>query len=153
MINYDQILKVQKEWGNAIVKIGSLKDDRVACRKFTSEFLDKLYAFDLCEVLFKPTKASKFQFRTDKKSALSYFIGGNPNFDEDKGFALTPWKEVIFENNLNMILEEKRAIVMGNYYFIDMNNNKTKVEYTFGYRFYKGELKIDLHHSSIPFNP
>jgi len=151
MINQAQILKAQKDWGNGIVQIGSLKNDRTICEKFTSEFIDKLYAFDLGKVLFKPTKTSEFQFRTDKTSALSYFIGGNPDFSEDKGFAITPWKEVIFDDNFNVILEEKRAITMGNYYFIDMNNNKVKVEYTFGYLLHDNELKIDLHHSSIPF--
>lgn len=152
MINKTQILKAQKDWGDSIVKIGSLKDNRKLCKEFTSEFLDKLYAFDLGEVLFKPTKVSEFQFRTDKESALSYFIGGNSDFIEDKGFAITPFKEVIFADNSHIILEEKRAIVMGNYYFVDINNNKTKVEYTFGYRLKNGELKIDLHHSSLPFS-
>jgi len=27
------------------------------------------------------------------------------------------------------------------------------VEYTFGYKLINGELKIDLHHSSFPYNP
>lgn len=152
MITKEQILKSQQDWGNGIVKIGSLKNDRPACEKFTSEFLDRLYAFDLGKVLFKPTKASEFQFRADKKSALSYFIGGNADFSEDSGFAITPWKEVIFEDNSLMILEENRAIVMGNYYFIDFDNNKVKVEYSFSYRLHNGELKIDLHHSSLPFS-
>ena len=152
MINKEQILQAQKEWGDGIVKIGSLKNDRPACEKFTNEFLDKLYAFDLGKVLFKPTKAAKFQFRADKKSALSYFIAGDDNFAEDAGFALNSWQEVIFADDFNMILEENRAIIMGNYYFIDMDNNKVKVEYTFSYRLYKQQLKIDLHHSSLPFS-
>ena len=41
---------------------------------------------------------------------------------------------------------------MGNYYFTDMEDKKTKVEYTFGFYLSKtGELKINLHHSSLPF--
>jgi hypothetical protein len=151
MITQEKILKSYKYWADGIVKIGSLKDNRSECEKFTNEFLDKLYAFDLGKVLFKPTKVSKSQFRTNKESALSYFIGGNPKFVEDKGFAINPWKEVTFEDCPNMILEENRAIVMGNYYFFDMNGKKTKVEYTFGYKLYNGQLKIDLHHSSLPF--
>ena len=65
---------------------------------------------------------------------------------------IQPWTNVRFENT-GIILEENRAISMGNYFFTDLDGNEAKVEYTFGYRFYKGELKIDLHHSSIPFNP
>ena len=40
---------------------------------------------------------------------------------------------------------------MGNYYFTDLTGVETKVEYTFGYKLSNGELKIDLHHSSLPF--
>ncbi|WP_232517361.1 hypothetical protein [Aquimarina aggregata] len=52
-----------------------------------------------------------------------------------------------------MILEENRALAMGNYFFTDINGQDTKVEYTFGYRKdTNGKLKIDVHHSSLPFN-
>ena len=53
--------------------------------------------------------------------------------------------------NAGIILEEERAIAMGNYFFTDLDGNDAKVEYTFGYRLIEGELKIDLHHSSFPF--
>ena len=45
------------------------------------------------------------------------------------------------------------AIAMGNYFFTDLQGNEAKVEYTFGYKFIGGQLKIDLHHSSFPYNP
>ena len=50
-----------------------------------------------------------------------------------------------------MILEENRAISMGNYFFTDLDGNEAKVEYTFGYKLIDGALKIDLHHSSFPY--
>ena len=50
-----------------------------------------------------------------------------------------------------MILEENRAISMGNYFFTDLDGNEAKVEYTFGYKLIDGTLKIDLHHSSFPY--
>ena len=71
---------------------------------------------------------------------------------EDKGFAINPWTKVRFENNA-IILEENRAIAMGNYFFTDLDGNEAKVEYTFGYKLIEGQLKIDLHHSSFPYNP
>jgi len=42
---------------------------------------------------------------------------------------------------------------MGNYYFTSADTgDKTKVEYTFGYkRNADGKLRIFLHHSSVPF--
>ena len=42
---------------------------------------------------------------------------------------------------------------MGNYYFTSEQDkkNETKVEYTFGYiKDINGNLRINLHHSSIP---
>ena len=48
-----------------------------------------------------------------------------------------------------MILEDNRAIAMGNYFFTDLGGNEAKVEYT-GYKLSNGALKIDVHHSSFP---
>ena len=84
--------------------------------------------------------------------ALSYFLGGNNSFcSEDDGFAMMPWVNVEFKNS-GLIIEENRAIAMGNYFFTDSNNNTVKVEYTFGYQLINGCLKIDLHHSSLPYS-
>jgi len=41
---------------------------------------------------------------------------------------------------------------MGNYFFLDKEKNEIKVEFTFGYTISNdGALKIDLHHSSLPY--
>ena len=45
MISKEQVIDAQTEWGNGVVKIGSLKDSRKECEDFSSEFLDKLYSF------------------------------------------------------------------------------------------------------------
>ena len=151
MFTEQEIIRAQDAWGNGIVKIGSLKDDIVAATRAADQHLDTLYAFDLGKVLFKPTKCAQVQFRLDKVAALSYFIGGNSDFAEDKGFAINPWTAVRFKNAA-IILEENRAIAMGNYWFTDPDGNETKVEYTFGYKKdAAGKIRIDLHHSSLPF--
>ena len=153
MITKEQVIEAQNVWGSGVVKIGSLKDSRSECESFTSEFLDKLYSFENGPVLFKPTKCADEQFRPTKSEAKSYFIAGDDRAcNEDKGFAINPWTKVRFENS-NLILEENRAIAMGNYFFTDLDGNEAKVEYTFGYKLNKGQLKIDLHHSSFPYNP
>ncbi len=145
-------MSAQNEWGQGVVKIGSLKDDRSSCESFTSDFLDKLYAYQNGSVLFKPTKCEIEQFRPSKSEALSYFIAGdNRACQEDKGFAINPWTKVRFENS-GFILEENRAIAMGNYFFTDLDGNEAKVEYTFGYKLVDGSLRIDLHHSSFPYS-
>jgi len=153
MISKNQVLNAQNEWGSGVVKIGSLKGDRMECESFSSKFLDELYAFDTGSVLFKPTKCEFEQFRPTKAEALSYFIAGEERAcKEDKGFAINPWTKVRFENS-GILLEEKRAIAMGNYFFTDLDGNEAKVEFTFGYKLVDGNLKIDLHHSSFPYSP
>ena len=153
MITKKQVENAQNTWGDGVVKIGSLKEDRSECEDFTNKFLDKLYAFELGAVSFKPTKCAIKQFRPTKSEALSYFIAGEDRAcEEDKGFAIQPWTKVRFKN-FNLIIEENRAIAMGNYFFTDVDGKEAKVEYTFGYKLIKGSLKIDLHHSSFPYNP
>lgn len=151
MITEEQVLEAQEKWGNGVVKIGALKNQRTECESFTSIFLDERYAFDSSLVIFKPTKCEIQQFRPTKAEALSYFIAGDDRAcNEDKGFAIQPWTKVRFEN-AGIILEEERAISMGNYFFTDLDGNEAKVEYTFGYKLINNELKIDLHHSSFPY--
>lgn len=153
MITKEQVQNAQNTWGAGVVKIGSLKNDRQACESFTNEFIDNLYAYDHAPVLFKPTKCEIEQFRPSKNEAISYFIAGDDKVcKEDKGFAIQPWTKVRFENS-NLILENHRAIAMGNYFFTDEQGNEAKVEYTFGYKLVNDQLKIDLHHSSFPYNP
>ena len=115
-------------------------------------FINKHYDFDFGDVLFKPTKASEKQFRNNNKSALSYFIGSDNDFAEDKGFALNPWVKVEFKNEAINIYDNL-ATAMGNYFFTNLRGEKTKVEFSFVYKKNKeGEIKIVLHHSSFPFS-
>ena len=119
---------------------------------FTKSFLNSLYDFENNDVLFKPTKAAEEQFRPNFQMALSYFLGGSNSFcSEDEGFAMKPWVDVKFANS-GFIIENERAIAMGNYFFTDSSGAVVKVEYTFGYKLRNGHLLIDLHHSSLPFS-
>ena len=152
MITKSQIHETQKKWGDGIVKIGALKDNESECLEFTSSFLNSLYDFENNDVLFKPTKAADEQFRPNFQMALSYFLGGSKSYcTEDEGFAMKPWLDVKFVNS-GFIIENERAIAMGNYFFTDSSGAVVKVEYTFGYKLRNGSLVIDLHHSSLPFS-
>ena len=152
MITKSQIHETQKKWGDGIVKIGALKDNESECLEFTSSFLNSLYDFENNDVLFKPTKAAEQQFRPNFEMALSYFLGGSKSYcSEDEGFAMKPWLDVKFVN-AGFIIENERAIAMGNYFFTDSSGAVVKVEYTFGYKLRNGSLFIDLHHSSLPFS-
>ena len=145
----EEIINIQKEWSSGIIKMGRLSNDRESLESFTSDFLDKIYDFQN-QVLFKPTKAAIQQFRNIKKSAFSYFIAGDDRMcEEDNGFALSNWTEILFDNS-NIIINEDIAIAMGNYTFKNESSN-IKVEYSFVYKNYGNEIKIILHHSSLPY--
>ena len=152
MITKEEVKKAQSDWASGIIEIGKTKGNQSKCKKLTKDFLYNLYDFREGSVQFKPTRASIHQFRNNLNAAMSYFIADNKSFSEDKGFALTPWNEVLFEND-SIILHENIATAMGNYYFKDKSGKKIKVEYTLGYiKRTRGEIKIILHHSSLPYN-
>ena len=152
MITLDNIENVQKEWGDSLVKLGSLNSNKEACDHEAESLINRLYGYQNGTVLFKPTKAKDNQFRLTFEGAKSYFIGENSDFSEDKGFALQPWINVRFEN-ASVILNEKTATAMGNYFFTESNGNIVKVEYTFGYFSDSNQdLRINLHHSSFPYS-
>lgn len=144
-ISAAEVEAAQRSWGEGIVKIGKAKD----AKKAAIEHLDMFYAFNQGQVLFKPTLASVDQFRGTKKEALSYFIG--QDLAEDKGFALAPYTKVRWENE-GIITNGNSATAMGNYFFTKTNGEEVKAEYSFAYtKDGKGNLKINLHHSSLPF--
>lgn len=152
-ITEQEVVKAQKAWSDGIVKIGNVyreKGDYVAA---ASEHINKYYAYDLSLVLFKPTLASVQQFRASFDGALSYFVGGNPSYPEDKGFAITPWKSVRWENAGITNNACNMAVAMGNYYFKPYKGDEVKVEYTIGYmKDSEGNLKMAVHKSSMPFS-
>lgn len=145
-VTKEEVLHAQEKWGDAIVQIGKSEDAKLEAQKV----LDNLYAYDTGMVLFKPTLASNKPFRAKEKDALSYFVGGH--IEEDKGFALAPYTDVRFDN-AGIITDCDTALAMGEYYFTKTDGDAVKVEYSFGYiRDDKDNLKINLHHSSLPFS-
>lgn len=151
MISKEDIVKSQKKWAEWVIETGKKLQNNEDYVSFVNNTIDDIYGLEFKNVLFKPTKASIKQFRLKKPEIVSYFVGANESFPEDYGFALEPWKEIRFENE-SFFFDEKFGIAMGNYFFKNASNIEIKVEYTFGYmRTFEEELKIFLHHSSIPF--
>ena len=147
----DLVTNAQNEWARYVIDIGYQYSQGNDINKIMGEFLKDLYAFEISDILFKPTKASVNQFRRTKEDFISYFIANNNLYKEDKGFALEPWKKIVFDN-FNSIKVEKEIISMGNYYFENFKSETIKVEFTFGYIIDNvGKLRINLHHSSLPF--
>lgn len=153
-ITEKEVVAAQKAWGEGIIQIGKTYTDGGDYSAAAANHIDRFYAYDLSLVLFKPTLASVAQFRGSFDSALSYFVGGNPSFPEDKGFAIKPWTKVRWENVGITNNACNMAVAMGNYYFTaKADGSETKVEYTFGYiRDPQGRLKIVVHQSSVPYS-
>jgi len=150
MITKEAVLVFQEKWGRCIVDIGRTYQNNGDFSFAATNFISNLYAYDSEQVLFKPTLASKNQFRLTKTSALSYFIGGNSSFTEDKGFAIKGWTNVRWEN-AGISIIDKTAICMGNYYFTNIDG-ELKVEFSIVlHELDNGDLKIILHDSHLPY--
>ena len=150
MITVADVEKAQRDWGDGIVRIAAAHEAGGDYTGIATKHVEGLYAYDISEVLFKPTMASIEQFRPTFEGALSYFVASNGVCNEDSGFAIKGWTAVRFENS-GIIINESNAIAMGNYFVTDKDGAETKVEYTFGYvRVGSSNLRIVLHHSSLP---
>lgn len=153
-ITEQEVVNAQIAWGNGIVKIGQTFSEGGDYVAAASDHINQFYGYDLSLVLFKPTLASVDQFRASFDGALSYFVGGNPSYPEDKGFALQPWTQVRWENAGITNNSCTQAIAMGNYYFTPQSGAaETKVEYTIGYiKDAEGDLRMVVHQSSLPYS-
>ena len=142
----------QTKWADIVLRIGKAYREKSNLDILVSELLHNVYAFDHCDVLFKPTLAKNEQFRSSKDEFISYFIGENNVCKEDKGFAIKKWKSIKFQG-YKISSYGDSIISMGNYFFEDQEGSSLKVEYTFGFIKInnENELKINLHHSSLPY--
>ena len=151
--NEQQIHHLQKAWADGVIDIGAAYSSGDDYRALGQQFVEESYLIDPNQpLLFKPTKATSIPFRPDLASAVSYFVSGDDNYPEDKGFALQPWIKIEFDNN-NMLISDDIAVCIGEYYFTDKQSQTTKVEYSFGYKLNSnGQPFIFLHHSSLPYS-
>lgn len=150
-ISEADVLAAQQVWGEGIVAIASAHTAGGDYPARAEGLINALYAYGLTDVMFKPTLAAQDPFRETFDEALSYFIGTEGT--EDKGFAISGWTNVRWENNA-VYTDSDSAMAMGHYFFARPDGSETKVEYTFGYVLDgAGELKINLHHSSLPYSP
>jgi len=159
IITYEEVNAAQQAWCDALVKIGKLKEDGGDYRTFAEQVLTDAYNYDHGKVFFKPTLAYGDQtFRNDKKGALAYFIGGDTNYPNDKGFALTPWVKARYDNtgekNEGIQIYGSVAITMGNVWVTSKDGKEVMVDKTWVFKKGKdGKLRIIVHKSSLPYVP
>ncbi|MEB3319048.1 MAG: phosphoribosyl-AMP cyclohydrolase [Cyanobacteriota bacterium] len=150
-----QVLEAQKGWCKGLLSISeAYASGGFAKAKATAnQVLDQAYAYQYGPVAFKPTlTVSPQTFRPTKAGALAYFVGGDPNFPNDTGFAIKPWKNCMVRNQV-IQLHGMFATTMGN---VELTNEKgaiTTVDKTWTFiREPDGSIRIVLHHSSLPFS-
>lgn len=159
VITYDEVNAAQQAWCDALVKIGQIKEEGGDYKAFAEKVLSEAYNYDYGKVFFKPTLAYGDQtFRNDKKGALAYFIGGDPDYPNDKGFALTPWVKARYDNagekNEGIQIYGSVAITMGNVWVTGKDGKEVMVDKTWVFKKGKdGKLRIIVHKSALPFKP
>lgn len=159
IITYAEVNAAQQAWCDALVKIGKLKEEGGDYKAFAEQVVSDAYNYDYGKVFFKPTLAYGNQtFRNDKKGALAYFIGGDPDYPNDKGFALTPWVKARYDNagadNQGIQIYGSVAITMGNVWVTGKDGKEVMVDKTWVFKKGKdGKLRIIVHKSSLPYAP
>jgi hypothetical protein len=150
-----EVLAAQKAWGDALVAISTTYEQKgqAAAKALAGQVIDQAYGYQLGGVLFKPTLTTAPQtFRTTRAGALAYFVGDDPAFPKDKGFALKGWRQVEIQNAA-IFIEGDVATTMGNVMITDKTGKVTTVDKT--WKFLKdsnGKLRIMVHHSSLPYS-
>ncbi|MBX9627058.1 MAG: hypothetical protein K2X82_24870 [Gemmataceae bacterium] len=153
-----EVNAAQQAWCDGLVKIGQVYADGGDYKKVAGEVIDAAYDYAEGKVFFKPTLASgKDTFRPTRAGALSYFVGGDPAFPNDAGFALKKWVKARYDNNAaenGIQIHGDVAITMGNVYVTDAKGNEVMVDKTFVFRRCKdGKLRLCVHKSALPFDP
>jgi hypothetical protein len=153
-ISESEVLAAQKAWGEALVAISTTYETKgiQTAKALAGKVIDAAYGYQFGPVLFKPTLTVAPQtFRTTRAGALAYFVGGDPAFPMDKGFALNGWRKVEIKNSA-IFISGDTATTMGNVMITNKEGKVTTVDKT--WQFIKddnGKLRIVLHHSSLPY--
>jgi hypothetical protein len=148
-----EVLAAQQAWCKALVDISTThqKSGQPAAKALAERVIDSAYGYQMGAVLFKPTLTTVPQtFRTTREGALAYFVGGNSAFPQDSGFALKGWTGCSIKNAAVFITPDA-ASTMGNVSLTGKDGQVTTVDKS--WKFVKdgqGNLRIVLHHSSLP---
>ena len=153
-INENDLANARSAWGESMIEISQAYEKKgiEQATVVANKMLDNLYGFEFGAVLFKPTLSGGNQtFRSDKEGALSYFVGNNPKYPMDSGFGIKDWLEVKSETS-SVLIDQNIAMWMGWVTFINKDGTSIKVDKSWGYKKNENtDLKIVLHHSSLPY--
>jgi len=153
-----QVNAAQQAWCDGLVNVSQTHAKGGDAKAVAGKMIDDLYDYADGKVFFKPTLAfGPRTFRPTREGALAYFVGGNPAFPEDTGFALKGWTKARYDNNAaenGIQIHGDIAITMGNVYITGADGKEVMVDKTFVFRRCKdGNLRLCVHKSALPFNP
>lgn len=153
-ISEAEVLAAQQAWCKALVDISSTNTSSgpAAAKALAEKVIDEAYGYQMGAVLFKPTLAMAPQaFRTSREGALAYFVGGDPAYPKDTGFALKGWTKCEIAN-AGIFIAGGSASTMGNVIFTGKDGKVTSVDKTWSFvKDDAGKLRIVVHHSSLPY--
>jgi hypothetical protein len=150
-----EVLAAQQGWCKALVDISTTgsQSGQPAAKALAEKVIDAAYGYQMGAVLFKPTLTVNPQtFRTTKAGALAYFVGGDPAYPKDTGFALKGWTRCDIDNAAVFIAGDS-ATTMGKVNITGKDGKVTTVDKT--WKFVKddaGALRIVVHHSSLEYS-
>lgn len=149
-----ELAAARNAWGAGLVTISRTYETQGLdkARDVANDILDAAYGYEFGPVLFKPTlSGGEKTFRTTRKGALSYFVGHDPDYPCDTGFALRGWERTHSETAA-FFIEGDIAMWMGWMTFTDKDGQSVRADKSFGYRKDPdGAPRIVLHHSSLPY--
>ena len=153
-INEPEVLSAQQAWCKALVDISAAhtSSGQPAAKALAEKVIDAAYGYQLGAVLFKPTLTVNPQtFRTTRAGALSYFVGGDPAFPKDTGFALKGWNKCEIANAA-IFIAGNSATTLGKVNITGKDGKVTTVDKTWNFvKDDAGKLRIVVHHSSLEF--
>ncbi len=158
-ISLAEVNAAQQAWCDALVAIGKTHAEGGDAKALATKVLTEAYAYDTGKVFFKPTLTFGDQtFRPTKEGALAYFVGGNPKFPNDKGFALKPWVKARYDNlgdgDEGIQIHGDIAISMGNVWVTAADGTEVMVDKTFVFKKgADGKLRLIVHKSALPYKP
>ena len=153
-ISESEVQAAQQAWCKALVDISAAHTNsgQAAAKALAEKVIDAAYGYQMGAVLFKPTLTVNPQtFRTTRAGALSYFVGGDPTFPKDTGFALKGWSKCEVAN-AGIFIAGDSATTLGKVHFTGKDGKVTTVDKTWNFvKDDAGKLRIVGHHSSLEY--
>ncbi len=149
-IRQSEIIAFQQGFGVSLNGISNAFINKLDYTTAARNHIEKYYGFDFNEVLFKANDSVEDPFRSTYEGILSYLIGGNDSFPDDKGFALQNLIKVNWKN-AGIINDHNIAIAIGQSTYQKKDGSVVKQNYTMCFKKdVQGKLKLIAHKTALP---